>query len=42
MDRQTFENWRRIKLALEQADKTDCMFYRRAVAVLSGKPDPLK
>lgn len=41
MDRKTVENWKRIAQALENAGKTDCMFYKRAVAILSGKPDPL-
>jgi len=39
---QTYENWRRVKEALEKAGKTDCWYYRRAVAVLAGKPDPLR
>lgn len=34
------ENWRRIKKALEEADKTDCDFYRRAVLVVNGAEDP--
>jgi hypothetical protein len=42
MDARTFENWKAIKLALEKAGKTDCMFYRRAVAIVAGRPDPLK
>ncbi len=42
MDKHTLENWRRVKQALENAGKTDSMFYRRAVAILAGKPDPLK
>jgi len=42
MDSRTYENWRKVKEALEVAGKTDCMFYKRAVAILSGKPDPLK
>ena len=41
MDKKTLENWARIKLALEKAGKTDCMFHQRAVAILSGRPDPL-
>jgi len=41
MDRHSFENWKRIKDALEKAEKTNCMFYKRAVAILSGRPDPL-
>jgi hypothetical protein len=42
MDRRTLENWKRVEQALREAGKTDSMFYRRAVAILSGKPDPLK
>jgi hypothetical protein len=41
-DRKTYENWKRIEQALKNAGKTDCMFYKRAVAILSGLPDPLK
>lgn len=42
MDDRTLENWQKIKQALEKAGKTDCFFYKRAVSILSGKPDPLK
>lgn len=42
MDRRTLENWQRVKEALEKAGKTDCEYYRRAVAILAGKPDPLR
>jgi len=42
MDRRTLENWQKVKEALEKAGKTDCWYYKRAVAILSGKPDPLK
>jgi hypothetical protein len=41
MDQHTVENWRKIKDALEKAGKTDCMFYKRACAILKGMPDPL-
>jgi hypothetical protein len=41
MDPRTLENWRAIEKALREAGKTDCMFYKRAVAILSGRPDPL-
>ena len=34
-------NWQKVKEALEAADKTDCFFYKRAVAICDGKPDPL-
>ena len=42
MDEVTLANWRLVKEALEKAGKTDSMYYRRAVAILAGKPDPLK
>tara|TARA_R110002020_G_scaffold108792_11_gene251947 strand:- start:2131 stop:2259 length:129 start_codon:yes stop_codon:yes gene_type:complete len=41
MDKETRDNWQKIKEALEESGKTDCMFYKRAVAILSGRPDPL-
>lgn len=41
MDERTYENWKRVKEALERAGKTDTMFYKRAVAILSGQKDPL-
>lgn len=41
MDKETKEAWQKIKEALEEAGKTDCMFYKRAVAILAGRPDPL-
>lgn len=41
MDSRTFENWKKVKEALEKAGKTDSMFYKRAVAIVAGKPDPL-
>ncbi len=42
MDPRTLGNWQKVKEALEKAGKTDCMFYRRAVAIVAGRPDPLK
>jgi len=42
MDRRTVENWKRVEQALREANKTDSWYYRRAVSILSGKPDPLK
>ena len=42
MDRHTLENWKKIKEALEKAGKTDCYFYKRAVAILTtGRDLPL-
>jgi len=40
MDKQSFENWKKVKETLERAGKTNSMFYKRALAILSGKPDP--
>jgi hypothetical protein len=42
MDCRTYSNWVRIKDVLEKAKKTDSFFYRRACAIVEGKPDPLK
>lgn len=42
MKQPELDNWKRVKEALEKADKTDCYFYKRAVAICEGKPDPLK
>ena len=42
MDKTERENWERVKVALETAGKTDTMYYKRAVAICDGKPDPLK
>ena len=42
MDKRELDNWKKVKDALEKADKTDCYFYKRAVVILEGKPDPLQ
>ena len=42
MDKRERENWEKIKAALEEAEKTDSMYYKRAKAILEGGPDPLK
>ena len=42
MDDTERENWLKVKEALEKADKTDCMFYKRAVVICEGKEDPLQ
>lgn len=42
MGKEELENWRKVKEALEEANKTDSFYYKRAVAILEGKPDPLK
>ena len=40
MDRDTLENWRKIRDHLERVGKTDNHYYRRAVAIINGRPDP--
>jgi hypothetical protein len=42
MDKNTRENWAKIKEALEKAGKTDCEFYRRAVVIIKTGRDPLQ
>ena len=42
MDEDTLDNWRKIREHLKSVGKTDNMFYRRAVRILDGKPDPLE
>lgn len=41
MDKHTTNNWRLIKEMLEREGKTDSYFYKRALAILAGKRDPL-
>ena len=36
------KNWEQVKEALEEADKTDCYFYKRAVIICNGGKDPLE
>lgn len=42
MDQHTKENWKKVKAALETANKTDCFFYKRAVAICAGGRDLIK
>ena len=42
MSKEELENWQKVKDALEEAGKTDSFFYKRAVVILEGKPDPLQ
>ena len=41
MSKDEERNWQLIKEKLEEENKTDCFFYKRAVALLAGKADPL-
>lgn len=40
MDPDTLNNWRKIRDHMERVGKTDNHYYRRAIAILAGKPDP--
>ena len=42
MDSYELENWRKIKAALEAANKTDSHYYKRAVEIVAGRPDYLE
>ena len=35
-------NWLKIKEAMEKKGTTDNFFYKRACAIVKGKPDPLE
>jgi len=41
LDDQTLANWRKIKETFEASGNTDNMFYKRAIVILKGQPDPL-
>ena len=41
MDQENEKNWEKVKEALELAGKTNTDFYKRAVALSLGLPDPL-
>ena len=40
MDSKEYNNWKKVKEALEAAGKTDCYFYQRAVSICKGEKDP--
>lgn len=40
MNKTTYENWVRIKEALEASGKTDSFFYKRAVYIVQNRRDP--
>lgn len=42
MDKKELDNWKKVKVALEKANKTDCEYYRRALLIIEGKADPLE
>ena len=42
MDKTSYENWVRVKEALEECGNTDNFYYRRACAIVLGQPDPME
>jgi hypothetical protein len=40
VDKTTYENWVRVKEALEASGKTDSFFYKRALYIVQNKRDP--
>jgi hypothetical protein len=41
MDEHTYNNWVKVKETFEQSGNTDNMFYKRAVAIVETRKDPL-
>lgn len=41
MDKDTYQNWVKVKEAFEESGNTDNMFYHRACAIVSSRVDPL-
>ncbi len=41
MDKYELDNWKKIKEVLEESNKTDSFYYKRAVAIVGGAKDPL-
>ena len=41
MDKASYENWVRVKEALEESGSTGNFYYRRACAIVGGLPDPM-
>ena len=40
MDKREYENWVKVKKALEDAGKTDSFFYKRALYIVQNRRDP--
>jgi len=41
MDEHTYNNWVKVKEALEASGNTDNFYYKRACAIVSGGSDPM-
>ena len=42
MDDHTYDNWVKVKAVFEESGNTDNMFYKRAVAIVKTRKDPLE
>ncbi len=42
MHPEELQNWKIIKEKLEENDATENFYYKRACAIVRGKPDPMK
>ena len=42
MDKETRENWSRIKESLEESGTTDNYYYKRACVIVAGGKDPME
>tara|TARA_B100000085_G_C18407369_1_gene457159 strand:+ start:373 stop:510 length:138 start_codon:yes stop_codon:yes gene_type:complete len=42
MSKEELANWQKIKDYFEKLEKTDNYFYKRAVAICKGEPDPIE
>ena len=40
-DKEEIENWKKIKDHFEEIGMTENMYYKRALAICSGEPDPM-
>ena len=41
MDKDTFNNWVKVKETFESSGNTENFFYKRACAIVQGSPDPM-
>ena len=41
MDKTSYENWVKVKEALEESGNIENFYYKRACAIIEGQPDPM-
>ena len=42
VDKKQRDSWVKVRDALIASGNTNCMFYRRAMEIIAGRPDPLR